>query len=148
LAALEAQGLSQKVRGQATAGLTIGAGGRADQLARELGIDPVGAAGPGVGDNGLEGMVVLEPLKEQIPEGDQRSEESLIKGKGLKGRQLEQGAAGEELDKKPQQLGWGEAGRAFSGFGFGGVFFDGIEYAYYGICIPICYPPGCEAKND
>jgi len=49
-------------------------------LAPELGIEPVGPPGSGVGQDSIEGMVVVEPLKEQVPEGDQRRKETLIEG--------------------------------------------------------------------
>jgi len=123
LAALQAQGLSQKFLRQAAPGITVGAGGSGKQLAGELGIELVGAAAPGVGQDGLEGMVVVEPLKEQIPEGDQGSKQTLIEGERLEGRQVEEGAVGEELEEAAQQVGRAEARR--EGFGVRGVFFDG-----------------------
>lgn len=116
LAALQAQGLSQKCFGQASAGITVGAGGRGNAFARELGIEPVGAASPDIGQDGIEGMVVVEPLKEQVPEGDERGKETLIEGELFEGGQVAQGAVGQELEEKPQQVGRGEAGRRLSGF--------------------------------
>jgi len=95
-------------------------------LARELGIEPVSPAGSDVGEDGIEGMVVVQPLKEQIPEGDQWGKEPLIEGERLEGRQVEQGAVGQELEEKPQQVGRGEEGPGLSGFWFRSVFFDGV----------------------
>jgi hypothetical protein len=70
-------------------------------------------------------MVVVEPLKEQIPEGDQWGKEPFIEGELLEGRQLAQGAVGQQLEEKPQQLGRGEGGWRLRGWWFWGVFFDG-----------------------
>ena len=125
LAALQAQGLSQKSLGQAATGVTVRTGGAGNQPARELGIEPVGPTGPGVAEDGLEGMVVMEPLKEQIPEGDQWGKEPFIEGELLEGRQLAEGAVGQQLEEKAQQLSRGEGGRRFRGWWFWGVFFDG-----------------------
>ena len=122
-AALEAEGLGQEVLRQTSSGVAVGAGGRGTHFARELAIEPVGAAGAGVGDDGLEAMVVVDPLKEQIPEGDQRGKQALIEGERFEGGELEQGAAGQELEKNAQQVIRGERW-SLGGFGFLGVFFD------------------------
>lgn len=97
---------------------------------RELGVEPVGPARPGVGEDGIEGMVVVEPLKEQIPEGDEGGKEPFIEGPMLKGRQLQQGAQGQELEEKAEQLGRGEAGRGCRRFLVCGRFFR-----WYLVCI-------------
>jgi len=44
----------------------------------KLGIEPVGPAGTGVGQDGLQAMVVMEPLKEQILQSDPGGKEALI----------------------------------------------------------------------
>jgi len=35
------------------------------------GIKAVGAAGPGVGEDGVQAVIIVQALKEQVPEGDQ-----------------------------------------------------------------------------
>ena len=58
---------------------------------------------------------MIKPLKEQIPKGDQRGKQTLIKGERLQGRQLEQGAAGQKLDEAGEEAGWGQ-GEGFWAF--------------------------------
>ena len=89
-------------------------------------MDPVRPAGPGIGQDGIERMVVIEPLEEEIPEGDQGGKKPLIEGEFLEGGQLEQGLAGQALEEKLQQLGRAERGWGVSSFWFRGVFLDGI----------------------
>ena len=85
----------------------------------------MGATGAGVGDDGLEGVIGVEPLKEQIPEGDQRGEQALVEGQRFERGQPQEGAAREEQEKKAQELSRGEGG--WSGGAFGdGVFFSSL----------------------
>jgi hypothetical protein len=110
-------------------------------------METMGSAGAGIGDHGLEGVIVVEPLKEQIPEGDERSEEALVEGQPLKRGQPQEGAARQELEKKPQQLRRGKGGGRAGALG-DGVFFSSLWYAYSVACIHICYAPLREAKTD
>jgi len=52
----------------------------------------------------------MEALEEQIPEGDQRSEEPLVKALGLEGGELGQRSGGQQLDEEGQQFRRAEAG--------------------------------------
>jgi hypothetical protein len=66
-------------------------------------METMGSAGAGVGDDGLEGVIGVEPLKEQIPESDQRGEKTLVKGERLERREQQESAAWQELEEKLQQ---------------------------------------------
>ncbi len=147
LTGLPPQGLGQKPLRQALARVTVRTGGGGTEVPRQLAMETMGSASPGVGQDGLEGVIVVEPLKEQIPEGDQRSEEALVEGQPLKRGQSPEGAAWQELEKKPQQLSRGESGGRAGAFG-DGVFFWSLWYAYSVVCIRICYAPPREAKPD
>lgn len=68
----------------------------------------------------------MKPLKEQIPKGDQRGKQTLIKGELLQGRQLEQGAAGQKLDEAGEEAGRGQGEVFLSIFWFLGVFLDNV----------------------
>jgi hypothetical protein len=89
---------------------------------------------------------MIKPLKEQIPESDQRGKEPLVKGEVFEGGQPEEGAAGEELDKKAEEASRGEVRRS-GDFWILGVFLDFPLYAYCSRCIHICYSLPREAKN-
>jgi len=52
----------------------------------------------------------VKALKEQIPEGDQRSKEPVVEGLGLECWEFAQRRAGQQLDKPAQELGVGEGG--------------------------------------
>ena len=140
LAGLQTQGLRQKLLREATAGVAIRPGGGGTEVPRQLAVEPLGSAGAGVGDDGLKGVISVEPLKEQIPEGDQRGEEALVEGQRLERGQPQEGAAREEQEKEAQELSRGEGeGRARGGGVVGdGVFFSSLTYAYDVICIHIC----------
>jgi len=89
---------------------------------------------------------VVQTLKEQIPEGDQRGKEAVVEGFVFKRRQLAQGAVGKQLEEDEQQLGRGKAGLSVAGPWLKGVFFG-----WYLVCIIyymhtyLCYPLICEA---
>ena len=82
--------------------------------------------GLSVGESSVEAVVVVETLKEQIPEGDQRGKEAVVEGFVFKRRQLAQGALGKQLEEEAQQLGRGKAGLGVAGLWLKGVFLDGI----------------------
>jgi hypothetical protein len=77
-------------------------------------------------------VVGVKALKEQQPEGDQGTEESVVERTAFEGWQMEQGAAGQQLDKEVEQQGWTGAGRRVW---IEGVFLDYLWYAYISICI-------------
>ena len=72
-------------------------------------------------------MVITKALKDQIPEGDQRSKGALIEGFIAQGQPGGQHGRGQQLVETAQELGGGEAGaqqlgsRGWGGFGFGGA---------------------------
>ncbi|OLE96554.1 MAG: hypothetical protein AUG75_19050 [Cyanobacteria bacterium 13_1_20CM_4_61_6] len=127
-ASLQAQGLVEEGFGQALAGVAIGGGGGGRELAGKARAQGVGAAVAGVGQGGLQAVVRIEALKEQIPEGDQRREEPLVEALGLEGGESGQGAGGQQLEEEGQQLPRCEGGQTGLGLGFPGVF---LEYALY-----------------
>jgi hypothetical protein len=75
------------------------------QPAGELGLETVGAPGPGVGQRGVQAVVGVEALEEQQPQADQGRKKPVIEGMALEGGQLEQGPGRQQLDKEPEQLG-------------------------------------------
>ena len=117
-AALQAQGLSQKRLGNTGARLAVGARGGGAKLARKPGTEAAGTALFGIDNSGIKGVIRVEPLKEQIPEGDHRGKESVIKGELLESGQFEQSMAGKHLEKELQQLGRGEGSWSFGGSRF------------------------------
>jgi hypothetical protein len=101
------------LQGQALAGIAEGGGGFGAEL-QGKGLftpraKPVGAAGQGILLDGAEGVVGAKPLKDQIPEGDQRGKGSHIEGVVSAFDPRGQRGGGQELAKPPQQLGGREA---------------------------------------
>ena len=108
LAPLQAQGFGKTAPGQALAGVVIRDGAGGAQTNRESLTQGIRPAGQSVGHDGLEGMIVMEVLKEQIPDGDQRSEEPLVEVFGLQRGQLAELLQRKELEEKGQKLGRSE----------------------------------------
>jgi hypothetical protein len=71
-------------------------------------------------------MVLVEPLKNHIPQSDQRAKEPLIEVGVLQGRQLEQGAQGQKAEEKAQELGRREGWARAGVFWFPGVFLEDV----------------------
>src|SRR5467141_39859 len=128
-AALQQQGLGQKLPRQPLAGIAVRGRRVGNQLAGELFVDPVGSAAARVAQSRVQAVVRVEALKEQIPERDQRAKEAVVEALGLESRQLAQGAVRQQLDKEEQQLGRGEGGLGGRGFWVQGVFLEGMWYA-------------------
>src|SRR5215467_167114 len=118
-AGLQGQSLQKELPRQALARVAVGTGAGRAQLAGELFIEAISAAVGGVGQRRLQGVVGVEALKDEIPEGDDGSKEPLIKGLGFEGWQAAEAATGQELDKEAQETGRGESRRRRSYFGAG-----------------------------
>jgi hypothetical protein len=132
--------LEQKLAGEPLTSIAVSGGRVGSQSGGELFVKPVAAPGPRVAQRRVEAVVRIKPLKEQIPEGDQRVKEAVVEAFGLECWQFAQGAVRQQLDKEAQQLG-GREGRWGGGFFLAaGVFLDGIWYAYNIICIPCMIP--------
>lgn len=135
LAALQGEGLGEKLAGDSLPGIAVGTAGGGGQSRGEPGIERVGAAGPGIRRRRIQGVVGIDALEEEVPEGDQRRKEALVKGPGSEGGELVELGPAEELKEENQELGWGKA-RAGRGWFWGrGVFLDRRLYAYRVICI-------------
>jgi hypothetical protein len=96
-------------------------------------MEDVGTSGTGVAQSSLEAVIVVKALKEQVPQSDQGREKPVIEGFAFEGRQPEQGAVGEQLDEKAQQLSRGEGGRRGCVWGLW-VFDLGVFFAIV-VCI-------------
>jgi hypothetical protein len=93
-AALQGQDLKQKLPRQALASIAVGTGRVRKQVARQLFVNPVGAAGPGIAQSRLQTVVRIKALKEQIPKRDQRVKEALVEALRFESRQFAQGLKG------------------------------------------------------
>jgi len=63
-----------------------------------------------IGQDALEGVVEVQTLKDEVPEGDQGGEKPFIEPCFFEGRQIPEFAAREQADKKSQELRGSEGG--------------------------------------
>ncbi len=80
-----AKALPDPVQRQALASIGVGGGGCGSNAAGQglaAGTEAVGSAPPGIGDGGFQSVPGLEPLPDEIPEGDERHPQPLIRFPG------------------------------------------------------------------
>ena len=143
------EGLAQKFQGQALTGITEGGGGFGGQLLRQgnfaAGAQAVGTPLAGIFDDMAEGVIVAEPLEEEVPQRDERRIGSLIKGPLGKIQPRDQPGGRQELGEVALELAGGKAGAQQLGglgllaTGFGLWFGGRLSRVGFGVCHECMY---------
>ena len=146
---LQGQDLGQASQRQTLAGVAEGGGGGGKEPVGQALAERIGAAGLGIGHDGLQGVIGLKPLKDEVPKGHQGGEEAFIKTTVFERRQAPELPLGKQA-KEPSQQRPGTPRRDSGGspgpwagaaasrrLGPRGVFFDCAWYVSYYMYIPI-----------